>query len=239
MGLFEYKDRKTGLVFVRIPAGCFRMEIDSGDSDQYEAEHGRDVPRRAFQVCVSSYLIGKYEVSQTEWRGIMGGEDPSSIRGFEFPVNNVGWDDCTRFCRRSGLRLPSEAQWEYACRAGRGPMSGVSSYLRAECWSEENSGGMVQAVGVLKANPWGVHDILGNVREWCADVFDGEFFIGMNDGAVDPVCVEGQRNEHVNRGGSFFDPFDVCVLRAGTTDGKALVFGAIYGMRAAYYPIPD
>ncbi len=134
----EYRHRETGIVFVELPAGKFLMGM--GDAAIRRTLVGlRPVPRGmgispqgmlhaeqpAHEVELSSFLIGKYEVTQAEWARVMG-SNPSRYKGEDLPVDTVSWDNCQEFCGITGLRLPTEAQWEYACRAGtEGPYSGT------------------------------------------------------------------------------------------------------------------
>jgi len=100
------------------------------------------------------------------------------------PVEQVSWDDCQKFCAATGLRLPTEAEWEYACRAGvRKPRYGE---LAAIAWDYENSAETTHPVGKKLPNALGFHDTLGNVWEWCNDYFQGDYYKECIDGVVDP-----------------------------------------------------
>jgi formylglycine-generating enzyme required for sulfatase activity len=185
----------------------------------------REEPRREI-VITRAFYIGVYEVTQAEYEKVthhnpsyfsrhgpgkdkVAGEDTS-----RFPVESITWDDAREFCsklsqldaeRRSGrvYRLPTEAEWEYACRAGT-----TSSYsfvgdareLGDHAWYNKNDGGKTHAVGQKKPNAWGLYDMHGNVWEWCADAFDWKFY---RDGpATDPLCT-GATQERVLRGGGW------------------------------------
>ena len=122
------------------------------------------------------FWLGKYEVTQAQWESVMG-ENRSRFKGADRPVENVSWDDCHRFVSKvnvafGGLaRMPTEAEWEYACRAGSTePISG-SGHLNDMAWYDRNSGSQTHAVGKNQANAWGFYDMHGNVLEWCADWF--------------------------------------------------------------------
>ena len=119
------------------------------------------------------FWLGHTEVTQAQWRAVMG-NDPAYFRGDDKPVEQVSWDDCQTFCQRlNGLdrsrvyRLPTEAEWEYAARAGRA--LGTYPDPDAFAWHCNNSQGQTHPVGLKEANPWGLHDLIGNVWEWCAD----------------------------------------------------------------------
>lgn len=154
---------------------------------------------RAWCVELQRFAIGRYPVTQAQYAALTG-LSPSSWVAAQSPVENVSWIDAVRFCNLlskacglstcydihedatgaslvaggDGYRLPTEAEWEYACRAGtNGPRYGQ---LDAIAWYRENSGGRTQAVGQKQANDWGLHDTLGNVWEWCADQYDPEVY---------------------------------------------------------------
>jgi len=94
----------------------------------------------------------------------------SDAKGKEWPVEQVSWADCEAFCKKAGFRLPTEAEWEYACRAGtRTPIYGELGEI---AWWEQNSNGETHAVGTKQANALGLHDMIGNVREWVNDLYD-------------------------------------------------------------------
>ena len=110
---------------------------------------------------------------------------PQIWRSNDFPVEQVSWEDCQLCCKRYGLRLPSEAEWEYACRAGTttarfGPLNDVA-------WHGGNSGGTTHAVGQKLANALGLHDTIGNVSEWCQDWYGPDYYKACEDGVVDPT----------------------------------------------------
>ncbi|MFC0452720.1 formylglycine-generating enzyme family protein [Rhodococcus jostii] len=152
---------------------------------------------RSWSVELDAFEIAVHPVTQGEYAEITG-EWPGATRGARLPVEGVSWQDAIRFCNtlseRAGLaaayradgddtvwdtaadgyRLPAEAEWERACRAEtRGPRYGV---LDAIAWYRENSGGRPQEVGGKEPNAWGLHDTLGNVWEWCWDLYDPEVY---------------------------------------------------------------
>jgi len=116
------------------------------------------------------FWMAKTEVTQAQWKSVMR-ENPSEFKGNNRPVENVSWDDCQAFCQKTGLRLPTEAEWEYACRAGSTGKYAGTGNLEDMGWYEDNSGGKTHPVGTKQPNAWGLYDMHGNVWEWCADCY--------------------------------------------------------------------
>ena len=155
-------------------------------------------------VSLSPFLIAKTEVTQAQYEAVMG-VNPSSITGNDqWPVEGVSWDDLKDedgFLARTGLFLPSEAQWEYACRAGQaGPYSGTAN-LDEMGWYSGNSESTTHPVGTKAANQFGLHDMHGNVEEWCEDVYDAAYYERDVPG-FDPVSTSGSEFR-VARGGGW------------------------------------
>ena len=132
------------------------------------------------------FWLGKYEVTQAQWESVMG-TNRSRFKNADRPVDNVSWDDCQNFVRKvnamldGSARLPTEAEWEYACRAGSvEPVSG-SGKLDDMAWYDRNSESQTHAVGKNQANAWGFYDMHGNVLEWCSD-----WFSRLEGASVDP-----------------------------------------------------
>jgi formylglycine-generating enzyme required for sulfatase activity len=187
--------------FVLIPAGTFQM--GSNDSDAYDNEK----PVHTVHITRPFYL-GKYEVTQGQWQAVMG-SNPSHFTGDPSrPVENVSWDDVREFVRRlNGLeggaayRLPTEAEWEYAARAGttnRWSFGDEMSQLGRYAWYDENAEGQTHPVGQLQPNPWGLYDIHGNVWEWVQNWY-GKY---TGSTAVDPAGPSSG-SDRVYRGGSW------------------------------------
>lgn len=129
------------------------------------------------QVTLSSFSIGRYEVTQEEWQAVMD-SNPSGFFGPRRPVDNVSWDDCQGFIRKLNamtgkqFRLPTEAEWEYASRGGnrsRGYKYSGSNDLNSVAWYDENSGRVTHEIGTKIPNELGLYDMSGNVWEWCQD----------------------------------------------------------------------
>ena len=160
---------------VEVRGGTFRMggipEQGSNDCD--------DKP--VHSVTLSSFYIGKTEVTQALWKAVMG-SNPSEFTGDELPVEWVSWNDCQEFVRElnalTGLnfRLPTEAEWEFACRGGnnsRGYKFSGSNYIDNVAWYEDNSGSKTHPVATKLPNELGIYDMSGNVWEWCNDWYGG------------------------------------------------------------------
>jgi formylglycine-generating enzyme required for sulfatase activity len=159
---------------VNVKGGTFTMGCTS--------EQGNDclnAEKPAHQVTLSDFQIGKYEVTQVQWTAMMG-DNPSSFKGENLPVENVSWDDVQEFIRKlnemtgGNYRLPTEAEWEYAARGGsqsRGYKYSGSNDAGDVAWFRDNSERMTHPVGTKKANELGIHDMSGNVFEWVNDWF--------------------------------------------------------------------
>jgi formylglycine-generating enzyme required for sulfatase activity len=214
-----------GMEFVRIPAGQFQMGSNEVDKDE----------RPMHRVRISEpFYLGKYEVTQAQWEAVMG-TNPSSSKGNPGrPVTNVSWEDIQEFIRRLNqqegwevCRLPTEAQWEYAARAGT-TMEWYENDVDAIAWYAKNSGDQTHEVGQKRPNAWGVYDMLGNVWEWC---HDGKRKYTA-DTAIDPMGPTGAGTDRVIRGGSLANSEGNvrAGLRVGLPPGERLADG---GFRCA------
>jgi formylglycine-generating enzyme required for sulfatase activity len=170
----------------------------------------------AHRVTLSKpFWMGKTEVTQAEYEAIAG-TDPSNFKGARLPVESVSWSDAAAFCTKLtareraagrlpagyGYRLPTEAEWEYACRAGSA--GDTAGDLDAMAWYDRNSGSTTHEVGAKQANAWGLYDMHGNVWEWCQDYY-GKYSAGD---ATDPVCAAG--STRVRRGGGWLNGVAGC-----------------------------
>jgi len=157
-----------GMKFVLIPPGRFVMGSDY-------SEKGREEDETPHEVVISRpFYLGMTEVTQAQWFKVMG-RRAGGFQGDDLPVESISWDDAVAFCRKlSALdgrtyRLPTEAEWEYACRAGSAGRFSGDAVLADQAWTEANSDGRTHPVGTKKPNAWGLYDMHGNVAEWCAD----------------------------------------------------------------------
>jgi formylglycine-generating enzyme required for sulfatase activity len=217
-GYSEYRHEETGMVFVLLPGGTFLMGAQSEDPGRaaYDPRAWPDeAPVR--EVTLAPFLIAKYEVTQGEWEAVMGSNPswfqddrvPAGVDASRLPVESVSWDDIQTFEERTGLGLPTEAQWEYACRAGtQGAYSGTGD-LDDMGWYSENSEARTHVGGEKLPNAFGLHDFHGNVWEWCEDVYDMEFYSRPEAAQPDPLSGSGSVIG-VFRGGNWTRPAPTC-----------------------------
>jgi formylglycine-generating enzyme required for sulfatase activity len=192
------------MTFNFIPPGTFLMGSPSGQ--------GHDDERPQHRVTLmNGFFLGVYQVTQAQWQAVMG-INPSHFKGANQPVATVSWEDCQAFCRKLGerdgkrYRLPTEAEWEYACRVGTTTeyCSGTGlEALRQVGWCSYDGFGSAKEtkpVGQLRPNAWGLYDMHGNVLEWCLD--GGRTY---SSGAIeDPVGPQNKDDARVLRGGSWY-----------------------------------
>jgi formylglycine-generating enzyme required for sulfatase activity len=208
---------KSGVEMVLIPAGSFQM----GNS------HGRAEEKPVHKVYVDSFLMDRYEITQAVFEKIGQKEalpNPSHFKGADLPAEQVTWRQATEFCnarskfeglqpcyndaiecnfQANGYRLPTEAEWEYACRAGTDTDYSFGAEARKLSdfgWFVDNAGGKTHPVGQKRPNRWGLFDMHANVAEWCQDIYGKNYYQGSPEknphGPTDG-------NEYVLRGGSW------------------------------------
>ena len=203
----ENEENAVKMQFVRIPAGEFMMGFPTGESGR------RDNDEQQHQVRITkSFYMSATEVTQQQYFQLMG-HNPSVFKGADNPVEMVSWGGAIEFCRRLSektgrdITLPTEAQWEYACRAGtdtRFSFGDDEQLLGMYCWYQANSNQENHPVAAKKPNAWGLYDMHGNVQEWCSDKFDGRYWGTLT---IDP---EGPSIPRVVRGGSHAYTGDLC-----------------------------
>lgn len=178
--------------YVYIPPGEFTMGCSPGDSD-CDGDEKAPHPVRITQ----GFWLGQTEVTQAAYRKVTG-QDPSRFKGDQRPVETVTWDQAASYCQAVGMRLPTEAEWEYAARAGSpGARYGA---LDDVAWYDKNSGAETKPVGGKVPNAWGLYDMLGNVWEWTADRYDGSYY--RSSPSTDPAGP-ASGDARVLRGGSW------------------------------------
>lgn len=189
-----WREPVTGMEFVWIPAGEFQMGSNTGYDDE----------KPVHRVALDGFWMGRYEVTQGEWKKILSSNPSHFQSGDKYPIEEASWDDAHKFIgrlnSRSGqrFRLPTEAEWEYACRAGTtGDRYGD---LEDIAWYAGNSGGKTHPVGQKRPNAWGLYDMLGNVWEWCSDRHE-TYASGFGRNPFAP----SSGSFRVGRGGSWYD----------------------------------
>jgi formylglycine-generating enzyme required for sulfatase activity len=221
-----------GMEFVSIPAGAFEMGSPSNEAGRDDDEGP------VHQVTIKkTYYMGSYEVTQEQWRAVMG-NNPSSFKGDDdLPVELVSWDDVQEFIKKLNekegtdkYRLPSEAEWEYACRAGTTtPFSFDDSTLSLHeyAWLWDPGDRKTHPVGQKKPNPWGLYDMYGNVNEWVQDSWHGDY----NGAPTDGSAWAGSSANRVYRGCSWDAYSDKFCRAANRADNGRGDRGSYLGFR--------
>ncbi|HEY3360665.1 MAG TPA: formylglycine-generating enzyme family protein [Methanosarcina sp.] len=201
----------TGMKFVLIPAGEFEMGSPSEEKDRSDSES--PVHKVTIQ---NSFYLGKSAVTQKQWEKVMG-NNPSHFKGEDRPAEMISWDDAQKFIAKLNEKegtdkycLPSEAKWEYACRAGtqtRYFFGDDESKLNEHAWCAENSGGKTHIIGQKKPNPWRLYDMNGNVWEWVQDMWHEDYNGAPSDGTS---WEEENSFDRVSRGGSWYCNPEFC-----------------------------
>jgi formylglycine-generating enzyme required for sulfatase activity len=199
------------LEVVAIPAGTFQMGSPEGSLGAANDEWMRNPKADGYQRTVTltkPFQMGVTEVTQEQYQQVMG-SNPSVFKNPKSPVENVSWSDAVKFCEllssKTGktVRLPTEAEWEYACRAGSSTRYHYgedpdTTSLAEYAWYEDNSDRATHPAGQKKPNAWGLHDMIGNVWEWCLDYHKGPY---EEKSATDPKGPSTATDTRVLRGG--------------------------------------
>ncbi len=205
-----------GMTMVPVPSGRFTMGSPPGARMRQEEERPHDV------TLTKAFRISATEVTRGQWAALMPAT-AASTTGEDLPVASVSWAEAREFCRRlsqkerTPYRLPTEAEWEYACRAGE---TAGATALDAMAWYADNSDGAAHAVATRRPNAWGLYDMLGNVAEWTADVY-APYAPGSPQ--TDPTGPRAGTTR-VLRGGSWrsFPPALRCEARTGSPESYQL-----------------
>jgi len=211
----QITQKELGMEFVYISPGTFMMGTPaSGAGRQHQV------------TLTKGYYLQMTEVTQSQWQAVMG-NNPSKFKGDNLPVECVSWNDVQEFIRKlnqmdpgKGYRLPTEAEWEYACRAGT-----TTAYYWGKsmdgsyCWYDGNSSGKTHEVGTKKPNAWGLFDMIGNIYEWCQDWY-GDYPSGEVTNPQGP----GSGSYRLLRGGSWSNDAGFCrsARRNGSPPGWPL-----------------
>jgi formylglycine-generating enzyme required for sulfatase activity len=241
------------LEMVLIPAGQFLMGSPESDKDDRTDEKPQHLER-----ITKPFYLGRYKVTQEQWEAVMG-SNPSKFKGPKNPVDDVSWDDCQEFFNKLNVKtgpgdgkfqLPTEAQWEYACRAGsktRYCFGDDESGLGEYAWYGKNSGNKTHPVGGKKPNAWGLCDMYGNMWEWCADWYDEYLRYYAHSPTDDPtgprvmprrVHDVGEPTDpiRVYRGGSWLNAAGSCRSALRGCNYSGLRDGFV-GLRASLVPV--
>jgi formylglycine-generating enzyme required for sulfatase activity len=212
--------------FVLIPAGAFTMGSEKSPQANERPTHEVRIDK--------PFYLGRYEVTQEQWVAIMG-SNPSVFLDPRRPVETINWDECQGFLSKLNkkvgsyeIRMPTEAQWEYACRAGEYgdySLAGGEASLGEHAWYANNANGQTHPVGGKKPNYWGLYDMLGNVWEWCETPY-GAY---QNPPVPDPMGLYNR----VLRGGAW--DFGAGYNRAAFRNGNIAPVNRYYdaGLRCA------
>jgi formylglycine-generating enzyme required for sulfatase activity len=220
---------RAKIEFVLIPAGDFQMgsseterewaakRMEANDEDWAIETVPAESPQHNVKISQPFYL-GKFEVTQAQWLAVMD-SNPSLLKSPDNPVEQVSWDSIQAFLaklnkafaeERVAFRLPTEAQWEYACRAGTTTAFSFGDdpeSLSQYAWSQDNAGKKSHPVGQLKPNAWGLFDMHGNVWEWCADWYAEDYY--AESPATDPTGP-ATGSSCIFRGGGLVSHPEVC-----------------------------
>ena len=191
---WRVRDNKNGIELLLVPPGTFMMGLSPGDTE------GQNSEQPAHQVTITkAFYLGRFEVTQLQWERVIN-SNPSRFFDPSLPVQRVSFSETERFLDATGFRLPTEAEWEYACRAGSvqtryGDIEVIARY-------EGNSKSRPGIVGERSANTFGFHDMLGNAMEWCSDFYQPDYYSQCKSGVTDPMGPS-QGKFRVMRGGSW------------------------------------
>jgi formylglycine-generating enzyme required for sulfatase activity len=242
---------EAGIKMMSLPAGDFVMGSQGAEADE----------KPAHKVYLDAFCIDAYEVTQAAYENLMG-KNPSKSQGPDKPVERISYYSAVKYCNMrslkeglkecydpetlacdysaNGYRLPTEAEWEYACRAGTKTsysFGADSAKLRDYAWFKDDSDADTHPVGQKRPNPWGLYDMHGNVAEWCNDFYsDTHYQASPQDNPRGPATGE----ERILRGGSWRGTAESCRSSARSSEPPGLAdvcFGyEAYGFRCVKRP---
>ncbi len=197
--LVNAKTAPDNMVFIK--GGCYMM----GTDEKHEYEEGRDNSREqpAHKVCLDDFFLDKYEITQKQFMSAMG-THASIMLGDDFPVDHMTFEQAVNYCKKRGARLPTEAEWEYAARAGSQTLFPWGDEMNGDyVWYVTNSVRKPHPVGSRKPNAWGLHDMMGSVWEWVSDWYSESYFAESPE--KNPQGPQTRRMWRVIRGLSWVD----------------------------------
>jgi formylglycine-generating enzyme required for sulfatase activity len=198
-----WRDPALRMSFVWVPGGCFEMGCGEWSGDCSRTE------KPVHRVCINGFWMERHEVTQQQWKRLMG-SNPSDFRhcGSQCPVEKVSWNEAVEFARKLSsktgytFRLPTEAEWEFACRSGgkKQRYAGGGS-LGAAAWYRDNAGETPHHVGRKRPNGLGIYDMSGNVWEWCLDIYTKDAYRKAIGTLRNPVFI-GEKYADIYKGDS-------------------------------------
>jgi formylglycine-generating enzyme required for sulfatase activity/uncharacterized caspase-like protein len=205
------------LEMVSIPGGSFKMGSLSGEKNRSSSESPQH------DVNVPAFFMGRFEVTQEQYQKVMG-KNPSNFKEAKHPVEQVSWNDAVEFCKKLSqktgrpYRLPSEAEWEYACRAGtttpfhfgKTMTTELANYKGDYTYASEPKGKyrkQTTEVGIFPPNAFGLYDMHGNVSEWCEDTYHDSYNKAPSNGSA---WIDNNNQHRLLRGGSWYDTPEYC-----------------------------
>jgi formylglycine-generating enzyme required for sulfatase activity len=235
--------------FIWVPGGCYEMGCGNWTSDCTRDE------KPVHEVCVDGFWMGKTEVTQGQWKRVMGNNPAEFKKGDNYPVENAIWADIEKFIIKLSssttgaykFRLPTEAEWEYACRSGGKPEKYAGgSDIDEVAWYHGNSNRSAHAVATKAPNGLGLFDMNGNVHEWCLDSYNGHAYSAhKHNGHAysahkrdNPLYTEKWCKVKVYRGGSWNSEskYARCAARANDIAFAATFIGDGYRMNDLGFP---
>jgi sulfatase modifying factor 1 len=184
---------------IRIKSGCFNMGTNQNAFYEDDDDNAREKP--AHKVCLDGFYMDTYEVTQIKWDGVMS-MNRSVFHNPEQPITHIKWREASSYCHKVGKRLPTEAEWEYAARAGSKTKFPWGDEIDDDyLWYAGNSPREVPQVGKKKPNAWGLHDMMGNVWEWTEDWLSHDYY--KNSPVKNPMGPEKRQSFRVIRGASW------------------------------------
>jgi len=215
------------LLLIQCAPGTFEM----GSLDKKTGARSDEMPQHKVTLS-KGFWIGRYEITQKQWETVMGSNPSFNKKGGDYPVEQVSWNDCQAFLKKLSemtgvkFRLPTEAEWEYACRAGRS-CEHVVNVPETAGWFYHDDDHDTHPIGFKAPNAWGIHDMHGNVCEWCQDVFSRY----SENHVVDPKGG-ATGNDRIFRGGSAWTPVSDARCTCRDYDSPDVHHGCI-GLRVA------